>query len=91
MRGQLTVWFAAVRAIGNAGISAYLQTLLLTGARPGELLGLRWDDMNVQWHGLTIRDKVEGERVIPLTPYVHHLLAGLPGVAATCFRPPTSP
>ncbi len=78
LREQLTVWFAAVRAIGNAGISAYLQTLLLTGARPGELLGLRWDDMNVQWRGLTIRDKVEGERVIPLTPYVHHLLAGLP-------------
>ncbi len=78
LREQLPVWFAAVRAIGNPGISAYLQTLLLTGARPGELLGLRWDDMNVQWRGLTIRDKVEGERVIPLTPYVHHLLAGLP-------------
>ncbi len=78
LREQLPVWFTAVRAIGNAGISAYLQTLLLTGARPGELLGLRWDDMNVQWRGLTIRDKVEGERVIPLTPYVHHLLAGLP-------------
>lgn len=28
--------------------------------------------------GATIRDKVEGERTIPLTPYVHHLLAGLP-------------
>ncbi|MBN9406659.1 MAG: integrase family protein [Burkholderiales bacterium] len=79
LREQLPVWFAAVRAIGNAGISAYLQTLLLTGARPGELLGLRWEDLNVQWRGLTIRDKVEGERVIPLTPYVHHLLAGLPG------------
>ena len=26
--------------------------------------------MNTQWKGLTIRDKVEGERVIPLTPYV---------------------
>ncbi len=78
LREQLPVWFAAVGNIGNAGISAYLQTLLLTGARPGELLGLRWDDMNVQWRGLTIRDKVEGERVIPLTPYVHHLLAGLP-------------
>jgi len=74
----LPVWFAAVQAIGNAGISAYLQCLLLTGARPGELLGLRWDDLNVQWRGLTIRDKVKGERVIPLTPYVHHLLAGLP-------------
>ncbi len=78
LREQLPVWFAAVRAIGNAGISAYLQTLLLTGARPGELLALRWDDLNVQWRGLTIRDKVERERVIPLTPYVHHLLAGLP-------------
>ncbi len=78
LREQLPAWFAAVQAIGNAGISAYLQTLLLTGARPGELLGLRWDDLNVQWRGLTIRDKVEGERVIPLTPYVDHLLAGLP-------------
>jgi integrase len=27
---------------------------------------------------LTIRDKVEGERVIPLTSYVHSLLAALP-------------
>ena len=34
--------------------------------------------MNTQWRGLTIRDKVEGERVIPLTPYLHHLLAALP-------------
>ena len=24
--------------------------------------------------GLTIRDKMEGERTIPLTPYVAHLL-----------------
>ena len=39
---------------------------------------MRWEDVNTQWKGLTIRDKVEGERVIPLTPYVAHLLAGLP-------------
>ena len=39
---------------------------------------MRWDDINTQWRGLTIRDKVEGERVIPLTPYVWHLLAALP-------------
>lgn len=32
-----------MQAIGNAGISTYLQTLLLTGGRLGELLGLRWD------------------------------------------------
>lgn len=77
-REQLNVWFTAVRQIQNPVIAAYLQTMLLTGARPGEVLTLRWEDVNTQWKGLTIRDKVEGERVIPLTPYVAHLLAGLP-------------
>jgi integrase len=78
MREQLTVWFDAVQKIGNPVIAAYLQTLLLTGARPGEVLALRWDEINTKWRGLTIRDKVEGERVIPLTPYVSHLLHALP-------------
>ena len=78
LKEQLPAWFAAVCNIGNHAVSAYLQTLLLTGARPGEVLAMRWDDLNTQWRGLTIRDKVEGERVIPLTPYVWHLLAALP-------------
>lgn len=78
LKEQLPAWFAAVCNIGNPTVAAYLQTLLLTGARPGEVLALRWDDLNTQWKGLTIRDKVEGERVIPLTPYVWHLLAALP-------------
>ena len=78
LKEQLSAWFAAVRSIGNPTVAAYLQTLLLTGARPGEVLAMRWDDLNTQWRGLTIRDKVEGERVIPLTPYVHNLLAALP-------------
>ena len=78
MREQLPAWFAAVQALGNPTIAAYLQTLLLTGARPGEVLALQWSDINTQWRGLTIRDKVEGERVIPLTPYVSQLLHALP-------------
>ena len=78
MREQLSVWFEAVQLISNPVTAAYLQTLLLTGARPGEVLGLRWEDINSKWKGLTIRDKVEGERVIPLTPYVSHLVAALP-------------
>ncbi len=78
LKEQLPGWFEAVRAISNPVISAYLQTILLTGARPGEVLGLQWKDVNTQWRGLTIRDKVEGERVIPLTPYVHQLIATLP-------------
>lgn len=77
-RGQLVEWFSKVRSIGNPVIAAYLQVLLLTGARPGEVLTLRWADVNTRWKGLTIRDKVEGERTVPLTPYVHSLLAALP-------------
>lgn len=77
-REQLPAWFSAVCNIQNRVVSAYLQTLLLTGARPGEVLTLRWEDVNAQWKGVTIRDKVEGERVIPLTPYVAQLLGQLP-------------
>ncbi len=77
-REQLPAWFAAVRQIGNPAIAAYLQAMLLTGARPGELLALGWEDVNMAWRGLTIHDKVAGERVIPLTRYVHHLIAALP-------------
>ena len=78
MGEQLPAWFSAVSRISSPTISVYLQVLLLTGARPGEVRAMRWDDLNTQWRGLTIRDKVEGERVIPLTRFVHHLLTTLP-------------
>jgi integrase len=78
LREQLPAWFMAVRNISNPVTAAYLQTCLLTGARPGEVLAMRWEDVNLKWRGLTIRDKVEGERVIPLTPYVEFLLGTLP-------------
>ena len=96
LREQLPAWFAAVRAL-PAAPAAYLQILLLTGARPGELLALRWDDLNVQWRGITLRDKAEskggedGTRQIPLTPYVHHLLAGLPRRNEWVFASTTKP
>lgn len=85
LKEQLPAWFAAVRSQGNPTISAYLQAVLLTGARPGEVLAMRWEDINTQWRGLTIRDKVEGERIIPLTPYLHQLLTTLPRRNAYVF------
>lgn len=84
LKEQLPAWFAAVTQQQNPVVAAYLQTLLLTGARAGEVLGLRWEDVNTKWRGLTIRDKdaskggADGVRVIPLTPYVWHLLQALP-------------
>ncbi|MDO8864148.1 integrase family protein [Haliea sp. E1-2-M8] len=77
-REQLAAWFDHVRAIPNPVISAYLQCLLLTGARREELAGLKWDDVNFRWQGLTMGDKVEDSRAVPLTPYVAHLLQSLP-------------
>jgi integrase len=75
---QLKAWFAAVKNIGNPVISAYLQSLLLTGARPSGLASVEWADIDFQWKHWKIRDKVEGERIIPLTPYLEHLLSSLP-------------
>jgi integrase len=77
-REQLAPWFKAVCGMANRVQSAYLQSLLLTGARRRELASLKWQDVDFQWLSMTIRDKVEGERTIPLTPYVKHLLADLP-------------
>jgi integrase len=76
-REQLPGWFGEVRKIRNPVIAAYLQALLLTGARREELAGVRWQEVDFQWNSLTIRDKVDGERTIPLTPFVSHLLADL--------------
>ena len=88
-REQLSAWFAAVQGLSNATVAAYLQVLLLTGARPGEVLALRWEDVSTKWLGLTIRDKIATERTIPLTPYVHHLLAALPRRNGWVFASPT--
>jgi integrase len=89
-RGQLPAWFAAVQQLQNPTIAACLQVMLLTGARPGEVLALRWEDVNTQWKGIHIRDKVEGAREIPLTPYIEHLLTALPRRNEWVFSSPTS-
>jgi integrase len=89
-REQLAVWFAAVQQVQNPVIAACLQMMLMTGARPGEVLGLRWEDVNTQWKGISIRDKVEGTREIPATPYMLHLLSALPRRNEWVFSSPTS-
>ncbi|WP_159878806.1 tyrosine-type recombinase/integrase [Aquitalea denitrificans] len=89
-REQLATWFAAMRQLSNPVIAAYLQALLLSGARREELAGLRWENVDFQWASLTIKDKIEGERVIPLTPYTSQLLAALPRRNEWVFSSPTA-
>ncbi len=75
---QLKPWFAGTDKLQSRAARAYLQALVLTGARREELASLRWADVDFQWQKLTIADKVEATRVIPLTPYVAHLIDSLP-------------
>ncbi len=89
-REQLAGWFSAVRQIQNPVISAYLQMLLLTGARRRELSGLRWTDIDSRWKSITIHDKVEGLRVIPLTPFCESLLDWLPKRNEWVFSSPAA-
>lgn len=88
-REQLAGWFAEVRKLSPVP-AAYLQALLLTGARREELAGLRWEDVDSRWGSLRIRDKVEGERTIPLTPWVAQLLSFLPRRSEWVFSSATS-
>ena len=82
-REQLNAWFAAVKKLSSPIVSAYLQGLLITGARREELATLRWENVDLKWKSLTIRDKVEGERTIPLTPYFESLLRDLKRINQT--------
>lgn len=82
-REQLQAWFHAVQQIKNPVMSAYLIGLLITGARREELAELKWEDVDFRWGSLTIRDKVEEQRVIPLTPYLASLLANLKRINET--------
>jgi integrase len=74
---QMSGWWQGVEQLSNRTASAYLKALLLTGARKEELATLTWANVDFQWRKLTIADKVEQTRTIPLTPYLAQLLATL--------------
>jgi integrase len=90
LREQLPAWFKAVRGLGNPVLAAYLQCLLITGARREEMATLPWENVDFRWGRLTIRDKVDGTRNIPLTPYVSHLIAALPRRGPWVFSSPAA-
>ncbi|MDO8699192.1 MAG: integrase family protein [Rhodoferax sp.] len=82
---QLPGWFVGADKLGNRTIATYLKGLLITGARREELAGLKWADVDFRWNRLTLADKVEATRVIPLTPYLAQQLATLPRINEFVF------
>ncbi len=89
-REQLPSWFEHVRKLRDPVISAYLQITLLTGRRREEIAEMKWEDVNFQWRGIDMKDKIEGRRDVPLTPYVNSLLQALPRRNEWVFSSPRS-
>lgn len=77
-RAQLAPWFAGTKKLRSRAARAYLQALVLTGARREEMAALKWADIDFRWQKLTLADKVGEVRVIPLTDSLARLLADLP-------------
>ena len=82
---QVLGWWAGVEQLSNRTASAYLRALLLTGARREELAALTWANVDFQWRKLTIADKVDSTRTIPLSPYMAQMLATLPRLGSYVF------
>ncbi|MDB5779313.1 MAG: phage integrase [Polaromonas sp.] len=82
---QVPGWWTGVEQLNNRTASVYLRALLLTGARREEIAALKWADVDFQWRKLTIADKVEATRVIPLTPYLAQQLVILPRINEFVF------
>lgn len=90
-RAHLKDWFEAVRNLSNPVISAYLQGLILTGARREELAELKWTDIDFKLGAMWVKDKVDAEgRMIPLNPYLRSLISALPRRNQWVFSSPTA-
>lgn len=87
LKEQLPAWFREVRRMPNKMISAYLQTMLLTGARPGEIFALRWEHVDMRWSVLTLRETTNepAGRRIPLPRYLAYVLGSLPRHSSWVF------
>ncbi len=78
-KNNIADWFKAVKKISNKVISAYLQCLLITGARRGELISLKWSDVDFKAKTVLLKDKIKTEgRYIPLNFYMEQLIDSLP-------------
>ena len=75
---QVRSWWVAVEQLPNRAASCYLRALVLSGARREEMAGLKWTDIDFRWKKLTIADKVNASRTIPMSDFMGAMLAGLP-------------
>ena len=73
---------AAAEGAGGASPAAVaaIRLLALTGCRRSEILGLRWDDVDLEAGELRLRDSKTGARTVPLSPAAAEVIAELPRI-----------
>jgi integrase len=71
---KISVWAAAA-----------LRLLILTGARKGEILGLRWSEVDLEQGALRLADSKTGRKSVWLNAPALQILAGLPRVEGNEF------
>ena len=74
---------AASAGAGGASPAAIaaIRLLVLTGCRRSEILGLRWEHVDLGAGELRLPDSKTGARLVPLSPAAAEVIAGLPRVA----------
>ena len=73
---------AAAGGAGGASPAAVaaIRLLVLTGCRRSEILGLRWDDVDLEAGEISLRDSKTGARRVPLSPAAAEVIAELPRI-----------
>ena len=58
--------------------AAALRLLMLTGCRCGEIVGLRWEDVDLERNEIRLRESKTGPRTVSLSPGAARVLAAIP-------------
>ena len=69
----------------KARAAAALLLLMLTGCRHGEVLTLRWSDVDRKSGEIRLRDAKTGARMVPLSPAALHVLKGVKRVGGSSW------
>ncbi|SKC49123.1 tyrosine-type recombinase/integrase [Paraburkholderia hospita] len=72
---EIKPFIVAARALPNAVMGAYIEFILLTGARRSEAATLKWRHVDRKARTLTLKEtKNHTDRVLPITPRVAEIL-----------------